>query len=179
MQLKPYLSTEMIKASNSSIKHQKGFSMFEVLITLVITSIGILGLGAIQLVSMKNVNSSNYRSLATMYAYDMAERMRSNKTQITSYDGINGLPASKPGCNPCSAVQQARVDAYDWNDMIQGGAANNLAQGGLPNGIGSVNRVGATDFYDVTIQWDEQENDDTGGSVDTKTFTLRVRIQGS
>ena len=61
-----------------SINNQKGFTMLEVLIAIIIFSFGLLGLAGLQLVSLANNLSANSRSTATALAYDMADRMRAN-----------------------------------------------------------------------------------------------------
>ncbi|GAB1256306.1 hypothetical protein NBRC116494_08080 [Aurantivibrio plasticivorans] len=152
-----------------------GFTLWEVLVTLIITSIGFLGLGALQLVSMKNVNNSNYRTLATMYAHDMAERIRANRSAQAIYNGISA-PADRPICNSCSPTQIAQIDAFEWETLITQGDSDDLANGSLPNGEWSISRVGASSFFEITITWDEQISSNDGGSVGEQNYILRVQI---
>ena len=53
------------------IRHQSGLSLIEVLITVVLVSIGLLGLAGLQLTSVQNSNSSNERFIATTLAQDI------------------------------------------------------------------------------------------------------------
>ncbi len=64
---------------------QSGFSLLEVLIAIVITSIGLLGLAAMQATGLRNNHSAYHRSQATVLAYDIADRMRSNASSMASY----------------------------------------------------------------------------------------------
>ena len=59
-------------------KVQRGFTMIEVLIAVLILAIGLLGVAGVQLVSMQQTANSTLRSEATMYAQSLADRVRSN-----------------------------------------------------------------------------------------------------
>ena len=59
-------------------KVQRGFTMIEVLIAVLILAIGLLGVAGVELVSMQQTANSTLRSEATMYAQSLADRVRSN-----------------------------------------------------------------------------------------------------
>jgi type IV pilus assembly protein PilV len=128
-------------------KHtQKGFTLLEVLIALLIVSFGMLGVAGLQLVTLKSNASSQYRSLAVHYAQEIGERMRANdaalKTPLlripfTAYNSpapaknhasINSFTAACKtiGCTP---AQQALNDLAEWQQSIVTT---------FPNGIGIV-----------------------------------------
>ena len=143
---------------------QVGFSLLEVLIAVVILSFGLLGLAGLQANSLKNNHSAYLRSQAVWQAYDMADRMRANRTGLEAgaYDDMEGIPGN-PNCeaNTCSAAQMAQYDAALWN-------GNNATR--LPAGAGTVIAQGGG-VYDITVSWQDRE----GGEPVTKTFTTRVR----
>lgn len=58
--------------------HMKGFTLVEVLVALLILSIGLLGLAGLQAGGLRSNHSAYLRSQAVMLAHDMADRMRSN-----------------------------------------------------------------------------------------------------
>lgn len=62
----------------SNLKTQRGFTMIEILIAVLILAIGLLGVAGVQLVSMQQTANSTLRSEATMYAQSLVERVRSN-----------------------------------------------------------------------------------------------------
>ena len=70
------------KMSNTNLKlgrtHNKGFTLIEVLIALVIISFGLLALATMQLTSIQYSNSAKQRAQATFFAYDILDRMRAN-----------------------------------------------------------------------------------------------------
>ena len=171
-----------LKAS-SSFQMPKGFSLIEILVTLVILSIGLLGLAGMQVWSFKNTTNSNYSTLATFYVYDMAERMRSNKAGVEAgdYDNINGNQAD-PGCGtPATAAcattaEIAQLHAFEWVSQLQRAPED----GGMSaNAEGSVTVEPGTPNYLITVTWKEQDInvaiDDEDGLAD-KTFSMRVSL---
>ena len=60
------------------MKKNHGFTLIEVLISMVILAIGLLGLAGIQMMGLQNNLSSYHRGQATLLVYDMADRMRTN-----------------------------------------------------------------------------------------------------
>lgn len=155
-------------------KKHNGSSLIEVLITLIVMAVGLLGLASMQMISIKNINNSQFRSLATDYAYDMAERMRANSVGVAAgnYVAIDTNGASSTTCSPCSSAQMARVDQFEWAQMM----TQSIVSGGLPSGRGTVSGAVATGVYDINIQWDEQGRNDTGGTVETAQLILTIRL---
>ncbi len=137
-------------------KHQPqaGFTLIEVLITLVIFSIGLLGLAGLQANSMVNSHNAYVKSQATLMANDMADRMRANiaGVQANAYNNLNGIPPD-PGCITanCTPTQIAKYDAFEWNTTL-------AAQ--LPAGQGTVTGNGLT--FTITVRWDELRNGAAG-----------------
>jgi len=63
------------------INTEKGFSMIEILVALVILAIGLLGMATLMMNSLQTSQSAAWRSAATLAAYDLSERIRSNIDQ--------------------------------------------------------------------------------------------------
>ena len=131
-------------------------SMLEVLITLVLLAIGLLGIAGLQLTGIKFTHNANVRYQAMLQATDMADRMRANLAGVTAgaYNNISGI-GSDPNCiaSRCSPTQMAQTDQFAWNSA-------NLRL--LPQGAGTVTRNGNT--YQITITWQEKEG---VGTADT------------
>jgi type IV pilus assembly protein PilV len=149
---------------------QAGFSMMEILVTIVVLSIGLLGLAGLQMTGLQNNQSAYYRTIAMQQAYDMADRIRANPVaqEAGDYDSISGTP-SDPGCisSGCTPTEMQEYDAHAWNtdnDEL------------LPAGTGTVERSG--NFFIVTVMWDDDRTGATGTNcggdpqVDLKCFTL-------
>ena len=153
------------------MKQQSGFSLIEVLVAFAISAIGLMGLATTQMLSVKNINNTQFRTLANIYAYDMAERMRSNRAGLQSgaYNAIDGSEGIVE-CNACTPANIAQLDAYEWNDTIK----QDPASGGLPNGKGTVTKNGSV--FNIVITWQEQIKDSSGTSIADQSFTLSVRM---
>ena len=115
-----------MKRRQQSAGANLGFTMLEVLISLLIISIGMLGLASLQTLSLKNGQSAYYRSVATQLAYDMSDRMRGNITGTlgNGYNrtGINtDYATAVAACGTvagCPAASLAQNDAYEWQQLV-------------------------------------------------------------
>lgn len=147
----------------------QGFSLLEVLVALLVLSIGLLGLAGLSAKGMSSNQSAYYLSQAMVQAYDMADRMRANRVGFAapnnSYDDVSGIPGD-PGCisTGCLPPQIAQYDLYKWNT-----ANANL----LPSGQGKVDKAG--NIRIITVMWDEDRTGATGtacggGSADLTCF---------
>jgi type IV pilus assembly protein PilV len=156
---------------NAQAARQAGFSLFEVLIAIVITSIGLLGLAGMQAAGLQNNHSAYQRSQATMLAYDIADRMRANTVSIdnylTSFMTLEQATAAgeQAGCKTtsgCSTIEMAQNDLRDWNTALTAA---------LPGATGTITVTG--NIYTVSVNWD----DDRDGDVDTDDPDFKVSFQ--
>ncbi len=148
-------------------KHQRGVSLVEILITLVLISIAVLGSASMQVLSKRANNQAMQRTTASHLAFDMLERMRSNKSALEIYlpdlplggDTLGDSPAVDCGAAAanCDTAQLATYDLWAWEEMLDGTAeqANARSVGGLsqPSACiaGPAGGVGGT--YEVAIAW--------------------------
>jgi len=160
---------------NLRLKRSKGFTMVELLVSMLIFSIGMLGLGYLQLTSMRTNQMAFMRSQASTIAYDMADRMRANivGTQADDYDG--SPVASDVDCEgadeTCVPADLAAYDMSSWLGAIQT----------LPSGSGVVAGLGGSQ-YSITIRWDQDRSGATGTNCppqstdDLRCFQLSVTL---
>ncbi|WP_250464211.1 type IV pilus modification protein PilV [Microbulbifer litoralis] len=130
------------------LQSQRGAALIEIMITVLVMSVGLLGLGATQMMSLKNGNNANRSYLASVAAYDIAERMRANPETARSgnYNGTVDEPRTEVSCEQsCTAAQLAQMDLYQWSLLLDGS---------LPGGEGKVEMSG--DTATVTITWTEK-----------------------
>ena len=114
-----------------------GFTLVEVLVAILVLSIGLLGMAGLQLAGLRNGHTAHMRSQATLLAEDLAERMRANPLGVANGDYNKPSALKNENCqntNGCSANEMARNDIYDWNAALIASQPN----GGLPDGKGTV-----------------------------------------
>lgn len=142
----------------SSYRSCRGFSLFEVLITVVVVSIGLLGLAGLQFAGLRASNQAQDHTIATHLAQDAIERIRANQvqTQINPNAYVATLtPTSTPtnqNCSPtaimpCNPAQMVQYDLFQLSQMIA--AAGTPV---LPNAEINI----ATNPNTVTISWGDQ-----------------------
>ncbi len=127
-------------------RSQQGLTMVESLVALVVISIGLLGIAALQLTSMKQNNSAMQHSKAIWASYNMADRIRSNAIRFADYAGIDTTTPYTQNCtvSPCNDAQMVTADASDWTDKVRE----------LPGGRGLVN--GDASQLTVIVMWDDE-----------------------
>ena len=111
---------------------QNGSTLIEVLVSMVVLAIGILGISAMQTSSLKSNQSSYLRTLAVFHGQDLSERMRSNQAGVAAGNYDNPTPALTANCLAaagCSPAALAAHDVAEWQAAIAAG---------LPFGSGAV-----------------------------------------
>ncbi len=103
------------RSNNQSIR---GITMIEVLVTMIILSIGLLGLAGLQLTGMRSVNSASLRTQATVLINDITERMRANPVAINNNQFMN-IDSTAIDCNATPAPYCA-----EYNDSTSGAVVN-------------------------------------------------------
>jgi type IV pilus assembly protein PilV len=146
-----------------SFKPQMGFTLVEVLVSIVILAIGLLGLAAMQLQSLKYTQGSQWRSQANFLAYDIVERIRANRENVGSY--VIAMSAAKPTVR----TPMAQDDLYSWLDQLETS---------IPGGDGSVQWASGTRTLTIVIEADDQARIKQPGSTSaSKTqFTFVTRL---
>ncbi len=149
----------------------RGFSMLEVLITILILSLGLLGMAGLITTGMKSNATAHFRSIAIHQTQDIADRMRANLAGVRSgvYDNLTtAIPASNDCVAAgCDTTQMAVYDHAQWNT-----ANANL----LPNGRGTV--VGdLANGYVITMMWAEKDRGGgCQGAVPAETRCFQTRF---
>ena len=165
-----------------SINRNSGFSMIELLISVVIMSVGVLGMAGLQMISMQQNRSALLQGEATQLVNDILDRIRANPG--TSYDGValTDTPSVTGSCiaNTCTESEMKDFDIAQWQCTISstdsGGTAYTVCDnfgitGSLPGGAGAITLTG--DIYEVTVQWvDAQKVSDSAGT--TRSVSIRA-----
>lgn len=138
----------------------RGFTLIETLVSLLVISIGLLGVLGMRIASLKTTANANARATASVHAADMLDRLRANPVRATFGEFNLSLLAATP-TNPATIAQQ---DLSQW----RGSLSANLA-----NGLGSV-QVDPDGQATIVVQWTER--DDTLAQGRGYTFTFRSRL---
>jgi type IV pilus assembly protein PilV len=137
----------------------RGFSLIEVLVSIVVLSIGLLGLAALQVSGLRVGQSSFYRAQAAQFATDMADRLRANAGEARTCE------LALADATPTSPTTTCQRDLVDWRTRLRN----------LPGGNGAVDVDLTTNMVTVTVQWD----DSRGGGTTDSTFALVTRLWGN
>ncbi|MBN9287762.1 MAG: type IV pilus modification protein PilV [Gammaproteobacteria bacterium 39-13] len=151
-------TTQHLKRSQTHAQQKTlGFTLLEVLVAIIVFSIGLLGLAGLQILSLKLSGDSLLRTVAALQANDMVDRMRANVAAtslgITSpYNNAAGASNANPAClgmnssgnlvnTSCTPTQMAQHDFYEWFANLSGSAATSwrpAIPAALPSGAGVV-----------------------------------------
>lgn len=123
-----------------SPRHATGMTLIEVLVTLVIISVGLLGVAALQLTTVRNNYDSFVRTQAATLAGDMLDRMRANRGKADQYPVDMGEAVESTDASVISDVERWRTTLAEQ----------------LPVGDGAIAYDDVTRIVTITIQWRER-----------------------
>jgi type IV pilus assembly protein PilV len=111
---------------NTRKHNTAGFTLLEVLISIVIIAFGLLGIAGLQAFALKNNHSASLRLTATSLAADMVDRMKTNVTAVGSgaYDAPTAAPYSPANkvaaclSTGCTSAQMAAHDLAEWGEKV-------------------------------------------------------------
>lgn len=146
-----------------------GFTLIEVLISMVLLMIGLLGVAQLHFSSFQENRNALYRNQATVIAEDLIDRVRGNPTGLAGgrYNGLNFTAASAApvtvscaapaGCNP---QELASRDVREWSrNFVTGLGAEFIPSLPQAAGRGDTDAVDPTNAcpdrtkYDVSVSW--------------------------
>lgn len=131
---------------------QRGFTLIESMIALLVLSVGLIGIAALHAQGLSASRTAIYRSTAINLSADMADRIRVNREASAAY----GNAGADHDCDPntggtavdCTPAEMAEHDLFVWEDLVGDS---------LPDGVGTVAVNTATDpaTYTITVSWTE------------------------
>ncbi|MFZ2990796.1 type IV pilus modification protein PilV [Ideonella sp.] len=148
---------------------QGGVSLIEVMVAILITSLGVLAMAGLLATSARFGKTAEFRSVATLLAADMADRIRANRAGVNSYSLPNtSLTTAAPAegtcatAGACTAAEIAAIDMAEWEAAL----FNNL-----PGGTGHIGTTVPNDgMFDIWVIWEDPEalgvafSDNAGGN---------------
>ncbi len=165
-----------------SVRNQTGATLIEVLVTLFLVAVGLLGAVGLQIAATRYQQTSFMRSQALVEAQFIAEKIRANQSALnaaspaasvnrylaTDTYALSGALPTNPACGldgeiACNSQQAAQKDVRDWRQSLQVK---------LPNGRGSIFPVGTGTVIDpfarqIVVMWlEKQQNSTQEGETD-------------
>lgn len=161
-------------------RRQSGISLLEMMISLMILAVGLLGLAAMQSRSMMMNQSAHYRSVAADLAADLADRIRANRSPyLASTDAASAVPLP-PSFDTSACPKPTSGTTITCTQPSVGGVARNaytaaadlsgwyaLLQSSLPGGdysLTSADAGGGALRYTLTITWNDDRSASTVGA---------------
>ena len=172
------------------IINQQGVSLLEVLISVLVLSVGLLGLGKLQLFALKGSNDAHFHTVASILAADLGDRMRINPDgvalaayAITSSESTAICSATTPklciGTSSCSAAELATFDLYQISCGIKNGVSvSSGLKHLLPSATMSVDCGGvvcnSNVQHTITLSWEETDNHDEDENGQVRTLVWNI-----
>lgn len=162
-------------------RRQSGISLLEMMISLMILAVGLLGLAAMQSRSMMMNQSAHYRSVAADLAADLADRIRANRSPyLASTDAASAVPLPPSFATDVCPKPASGTTTFTCTQPSVGGVARNaynaaadlagwyaLLQASLPGGdysLTSADAGGGALRYTLTITWNDDRSASTVGT---------------
>lgn len=150
-----------------SLRVQTGFSMIEVMVSLMILLLGLLGLVGLIVTSQRAQTESYQRAQALLLLQDMAGRINANRRVASCYvmttDTTNGMPAMGTGSTVVPACGLGSVRAYTlansdltaWNNLLLGATetVSGSNAGAMVGARGCISIDAVAGIYLVTVAW--------------------------
>ena len=172
------------------VTRQSGFTLIELMIAMLILTVGLLALAGLQASSMRSTHAAYMRTQAGIAAMEMAERMRVNLVGVNAnaYANVSSPPAgtAPTSCqsNNCLAADIAAEDIYDWLTSLANTRGLASAQGRVLciDSDGGADTDACTDGSEhlITVMWDGKRSGATGtgcsgSAADLTCHQVRVR----
>ncbi len=145
---------------------ERGMTLVEVLVALLVLSIGLLGIAALQTTGLRSTQTAGARSQAVMLSYDIIDRMRANRQEAIAgtYDTTVAEDFADPDDVPPGTPGE---DLVAWKTRLDAA---------LPQGRGAVARDAADPAtVTVTVEWlDRDENRADGAQLLQFATTTRL-----
>lgn len=157
--------TMRARTALAGARHMRGVSLIEVLVSVVILGIGLLGIAAMQSVALRSGQSSLESSQAVMQTTSIIEAMRANRFNAAEYSTLLAAMTCAAPTAPVGATL-AQNDVAAWLNSLK----TTIGVAGDTSTCGQI--TGCPDNCVITVQWDDTR---AGGGA-TRQIVTRTRI---
>jgi len=144
-------------------KSQSGLTLIEVLVAVVILSIGLIGVAALQMHGLRNIKVTGDLQAVAAHVHELAELMRLNIDNAAEYDGLTN--------NSCSNVQTLANDDFC---TVLNLSQQELASSNVSLSVTSCATAGSTCV--IQAQWTPRVTYGVSGNATPQTYTMNVQL---
>lgn len=166
------MSLRRPRCPSAGRRRASGFSMIEVLVSLLVLALGLLGFALLQTMNLRYTQSADYRTHATNLAYDLLDQMRANRHSAGDYAGVTGADFG-PGDITNTVCSRPTGTAADIAGNIQRWQCQ-VARTLGPSASAGVTYVNNGDVT-ITIAWGDQRWDEADPEA-TTSFVVETRL---
>lgn len=186
------LTGQRLSARERARARAAGFTLVEVLVAVLVISIGMLGVAKLVLAAVTANDSAYFRTQAADLAYSILDAMRANRAYATTTSGYQLSFTQSPNMtvqcdalgSDCTPAEMAQYDLYRWRKQL----ANSLPQGNGQVIVTLAPVSGQLATATITIQWNDSvaqwalvngsnaKGAATDTTPDTQTFTLESAL---
>lgn len=130
---------------HSGASREQGFTLLEVLITVLVLSLGLLGLAALQVASIRDTQGAYLKGQAVNGAYQIIDAMRANRDDALAGNYDDDFPAGVASYCGIQDPDAVASDLCDWERALDGA---------LPSGQGAVD-VDGNGMATICVRWTE------------------------
>ena len=128
-------STMMVRAS---CRRQRGAAMLEILVSILITSFGLLALAGLQTKMNAALMESFQRAQALTLVQDITQRLQANRDQNASYITASAVGTGDAAPVSCAAAgTRAQIDLCEWSNALKGAAEKTAADANIGAMVGA------------------------------------------
>jgi type IV pilus assembly protein PilV len=187
----------MLTTDHSAMTFQRGFSLLEIIITMAILAIGLLGLAGLQARAINAEAESFSRAQAMMLANAMADRMNANLAGIkastsaaTGYNqqsggvkvvfgaGYNNSSVCSPSPAPAPPMDVVADDLCEWDLALKGTVGDGGAVGGMAEARACVFSTGTNNEFQIDVVWQSRDIGTVPAGNDCGSAAITSRRSG-
>jgi len=157
----------------SQLSVYKGFTLIEVLISVIILAIGILGTIAMQARALNDNQDAYMRTQANFLAYDLSDRIRANAIGWTVIPDPANIACDTAVAN-CTPVDMAQSDYWNWQQQITNTLTDGVGEVVI-QGLGVMCSGASANGVLVKITW-QRSNSDANSRLGRACYSLDVLV---
>ncbi|MCG8906407.1 type IV pilus modification protein PilV [Pseudomonas nitroreducens] len=139
----------------ATFRRQRGLTLIELLISILIISLGLLGLAKLQMRMQLSDMESYQRAQALLLLNDISSRMLANANNAANYVTGTTSPVGSGMTCPTTTATRQQSDLADWCNSLQGAAevgGGNVKAGAMLGGRGCIQSLGSNQYM-ITVAW--------------------------